>query len=873
MSNSSEQKTVLETILTWSESRPDWLRDALRRIVSSGTPGNEDLEELLALCKKEHGDDTVELDAVPLTSDHLPVDPGAGESIAISSIQNVAGVNQLARDQTLNLEPNGLSIIYGPNGTGKSGYTRILKKACRARHAGDIMPDVFNPSPTGNATAVLSIVKSDGNSPDIEWEDNDNPIGALSAITVFDRDSGSVHVQKKNEVWFRPFGLDIPDDLAGTCQALKARCEQEEQTIEAQRNDIFSNPTWSPETTVGKILSNLKSDTDLAPLRAVPKFTKEDDATLAQLTADLAQDSAVAANQQSRNAQAIDGALSQIKVVGQSCSDEILNRIITLSNTARTQREAASIAATDAFGGLKIAGVGEETWQSLWESARAYSESLDEQGPSFPPAKGDTCVLCHQTIEQDAEDRMSKFEKFIKGDTETKAATSERQRDIAQMELSETTVHISSVSIAYRFLRDSHRDLAKSLLRFYAISRLRQRQCLLALVEGSQPTLTPLPPAPIKELETIAEETRNYARSLRASEEGPERLALEKQKLELFDQKQEESLLKVAQTEVSRLKRLDLIRRCKDDMNTTAITRLGNMIADDVITPKMRDRFQEEIVALAGNRVRVEVVRSGGKFGSPQYEVKLFASPKAKVHDVLSEGEQTCVALASYLTELANTTHTSALVFDDPVTSLDHRWRANVAKRLVREAAVRQVVVFTHDMIFVNDLHSRAIEARLPIGLGHLSRSGEAVGYVNEDLPWRASGVRQRIDQLERAARAARRQFDNNEDEKYREAVAKLYSNLRSAWERALEDIVFADVIKRHRDYINTRGLKRVTALEEDDVEVFSENFSKCSDFIEGHDPSRGRDIEPPEPDELAADVETLRTWSTSLRTKMNAVT
>ncbi len=96
----------------------------------------------------------------------------------------------------------------------------------------------------------------------------------------------------------------------------------------------------------------------------------------------------------------------------------------------------------------------------------------------------------------------------------------------------------------------------------------------------------------------------------------------------------------------------------------------------------MRDRFQQEIVALAGNRVCVEVARSGGKFGSPQTEVKLKANPKAKVHDVLSEGEQTSAALASYLTELANAARNSALVFDGPVSSLDHRWRSKVTKHL-----------------------------------------------------------------------------------------------------------------------------------------------------------------------------------------------
>ena len=95
---------------------------------------------------------------------------------------------------------------------------------------------------------------------------------------------------------------------------------------------------------------------------------------------------------------------------------------------------------------------------------------------------------------------------------------------------------------------------------------------------------------------------------------------------------------------------------------------------------------------------RVEVVRSGGQFGSPQYQVRLFANPKAKVHIVLSEGEQTCVALAAFLTELTTASHKSALVFDDPVTSLDHRWRRKVAERLIAEASDRQIVVFTHDL-------------------------------------------------------------------------------------------------------------------------------------------------------------------------------
>ena len=156
----------------------------------------------------------------------------------------------------------------------------------------------------------------------------------------------------------------------------------------------------------------------------------------------------------------------------------------------------------------------------------------------------------------------------------------------------------------------------------------------------------------------------------------------------------------------------------------------GHDIADNVITPKMRDQFQSEIVRLAAEKVRVEVVRSGGQFGSPQYQVRLFANPKAKVHIVLSEGEQTCVALAAFLTELTTASHKSALVFDDPVTSLDHRWRRKVAERLIAEASDRQIVVFTHDLIFVNDLHDLAVRERTKVKLVSLSRGPAGTGVL-----------------------------------------------------------------------------------------------------------------------------------------------
>jgi hypothetical protein len=146
------------------------------------------------------------------------------------------------------------------------------------------------------------------------------------------------------------------------------------------------------------------------------------------------------------------------------------------------------------------------------------------------------------------------------------------------------------------------------------------------------PAFVPCPTAWLQELET---KTRAYADQLRQAAQAEGRRKLEAERDELADRIALASLLPKVRLEVQRLKKLNLISKAIPATSTQQITKLGNDIADHVITPQLRDRFQSEIVALAANRVRVEIVRSGGRFGSPQYQVRFFANPSARVHEVL----------------------------------------------------------------------------------------------------------------------------------------------------------------------------------------------------------------------------------------------
>jgi ABC-type multidrug transport system ATPase subunit len=65
------------------------------------------------------------------------------DAISLDSIFHHKGVNALAEDQSLKFGKN-LTVVYGDNGAGKTGYIRILKDSCRARGQEKILGNVVS---------------------------------------------------------------------------------------------------------------------------------------------------------------------------------------------------------------------------------------------------------------------------------------------------------------------------------------------------------------------------------------------------------------------------------------------------------------------------------------------------------------------------------------------------------------------------------------------------------------------------------------------------------------------------------------------------------------------------------------------------------
>jgi hypothetical protein len=157
-----------ELIVAWSRERPAWQREVMRRVSAGEALSDEDYDSLVKdiVEAKELPESHFGLEHLPQASEDLPV--------CLVAIEKPEHVNALESGEPLTFEPQGLTIVYGDNGSGKSGYARLLKLIARARHREDVLTDVFRDTSLAQPTAALSVRIGDAEEP-LAWPDSSRP--------------------------------------------------------------------------------------------------------------------------------------------------------------------------------------------------------------------------------------------------------------------------------------------------------------------------------------------------------------------------------------------------------------------------------------------------------------------------------------------------------------------------------------------------------------------------------------------------------------------------------------------------------------------------------------------------------------------------
>jgi hypothetical protein len=266
--------------------------------------------------------------------------------------------------------------------------------------------------------------------------------------------------------------------------------------------------------------------------------------------------------------------------------------------------------------------------------------------------------------------------------------------------------------------------------------------------------------------------------------------------------------------------------------------------------------------------VPVQILKKGEK-GKTKHQLVIESgvSPSG----VLSEGEQGVVAVAAFLAELETAGRSLPIIFDDPVSSLDHIFRERVAKRLVQEGKQRQVAIFTHDIVMLLAIERECGEQQVPVQINTVRRCATGPGEcpTHASRPWHACKTADRIGMLKNESARFKKLSEQSPDQ-YRSAVAELFGKLREAWERAIEESLFNDTIQRFRPSVETQRLKRVLVESSDYAEI-EKGMSKCSAELTGHDKASAIAPPTPTPTEVIDAIALLESFVATIKQRQNA--
>ena len=859
---------VLRELLEWSKERPPWQRDALRRMVTKGDLNDQDLREITNICKSEHGL-AESVKAIPLESNHISSSGGTGKPVSMDSLTHHSGVNALAQEQTIEFGP-GLTIVYGANAAGKSGYTRILKRACRARGSEEILGNVVSGAAPVRPRATIRYTV-ENKTHDVLWDDGKTPNLHLAGVSVFDHHCASVYLSEQTDVAFRPMGLDLFDKLSNVCEDVRRLLDQERRSLAAQ---TLHFPEVGQGTSVRELVNSLTSLTNVEEVKELGSLTDDDHVQMKELRAQI-QD--LRSEDPRRKAREIDLRARRAGVLVErirACEEELgevsIEALLGAGTQARSTEEAVEESRRQTFGTQPLAQTGSDSWRELWDAAARFSRMHAYPSHEFPfVEEAARCVLCQQDLNDDGRRRLAGFLAFL-----TSSLQQDYERAVVRYEekvarIRKMTIQDDSAKEAVEEVELDDPELAGAV-RAYLKQSEDRRAGALDLVSGSGQSAPNFAGASfdVKSITRYVESLRRRGKALLAANAEAMIADLEITLRELESRNVLAEHLEDVLEEIERKKKVAAYQLCIDETKTNAITRKSSDVTKRAVTERLATSFEDELNSLRFRHVEVEMVAAGGSRGALYHKLQLRRAPGVQVPRIVSEGEARCLSVASFFAELSTDAKRSAILFDDPVSSLDHIWRGSVAGRLVRESMARQVIVFTHDVVFLVALAEQVERQGARVKHQYLRRDVGSAGIASKELPWVAMKVRERIGRLKSACQVADKKYRNGEHGSCEEDASRIYGLLREAWERGVEEVLLGGAVERYRSSVQTLRVRQLADISEEDCRELEAGMTKCSKWLPGHDQSGADNAPVPEPSEILEDIKALEEWVKAIRSR-----
>lgn len=814
----TELRTEPRDLLSgWANNSDEWVRYIVRQVIASGGPLSvAGSTSAYALFRQEKGFDPRDLPP----EEPLPVlkhDDELVEPLTLTSLSDVAGVNALSGDGTI--EPHeGLTILFGENGTGKTGYSRIFKALAGSRTAVTILGNIDAPTPQTQSALIGYTLGTESDT--YTWT-GQHGVPPFTRMSIFDSPAVSFHVDEDLEYVYVPAVLALFNHVIDGIKAVQTQVDEAVRALGSGPLDLLSR--FAPETSIYPLIESLRAEPDLEELKGKAAADPKVDDRIAEMrrtVASLEADTVGAAiklklREQRVLTQASAAALMTADLDFSAYNDE-LNTLVGLENDYRLFRTAL-------FEAADLPADLDDTWGAFIDAGTKYQEHL----AALDAHDAERCLYCRQPLGAAAQALIGKYAEYLDDKIAADIAASKSRLHVHSEPV--TSIHAGDAATFAREYTNAedkpnfHAELDRTLETLAKVvanlqSRTRIDPTVVEHASDDKQALCDALEATTRELEELEKQAADRTETLAAKKkellelEAAAQLTKSWAAIEQFvgDAKQAEKLTLLSKTMSALLRN---------------VTGLAKQASKQLINDSFDDLFAEERAALRTPELKVEFVGRQGR----AHRRKVLTG-KHKPSKVFSEGEQKVLAMADFLAEARLTGTTAPVIFDDPVTSLDHRRVNEVAKRITSLAESTQVIVFTHDILFATTLLNLMAKTKRCTYLQITDEKGKGRIARASGPRWDTmKNITATINQTIQSARAA-------EGDERAALIRTGYDWIRSWCEVFTEMELLNGVTQRYQPNVSMGSLENIKAAAlPPAIETVSRIFLDACRYIDGH--------------------------------------
>jgi hypothetical protein len=335
-------------------------------------------------------------------------DEMAEEALELLSLDEVHGVNALVSGYSIDFDP-GLTILFGQNASGKTGYARIIKRLAAVRTTEEILPNAYvteaQPSPSARIRYRLGQSEHE-----TLWE-NEAGVAPFTRISVFDSFSTNIHTDTELGYVFTPAELALFSHVADGIRKLNLRIAAEVSALRPSTNPLAS--LFARGTAVYQVVESLGPTTDVSELERLSALEdggiqRRDqlEQEVGALRGGAVEAILVAAQQRLASFERLQALLRAVASFSAPAYGVALDAYTQAEANRRRVRE-------ELFSADGLPGPPDNRWQGFVAAAEEYRQHLNLHDY---PDEGDRCLYCRQLLAPEALDLVRRYRAFLDED-------------------------------------------------------------------------------------------------------------------------------------------------------------------------------------------------------------------------------------------------------------------------------------------------------------------------------------------------------------------------------------------------------------------------------------------------------------------------